>query len=199
MMRWRLGFAIGLSIAASACVAGDRAPSRTNDGAVGTSGVAAGGNEKKEPTDDAKKARSDGDFVREMIADGDTEVALGVLAQRKAHSPRVKALAETIVRDHRLSSAELKALAEQIGVEPAAAAADAAHGDLRRRLAALSGAAFDRAYIEAMVGDHEKALDVAEKKADRADSDHVKQWAARMMPTLEKHLDQARSIRKDLD
>jgi putative membrane protein len=199
MRQLKVGFTICLAIAASACVAGDRAPSPANDGAVGTSGAAAGVAAKNDANGKAKKERSDGDFVREMMADGKAEIALGELAQRKAQSPRVKALAELIVRDHDRSSAELEALAKQVGLQADDAAAEAAHREVRRRLAAMSGADFDRAYIAAMVEDHEKALDVAEDKADEADSDHVKQWAARILPTLEKHLDQARSIRKDLD
>jgi putative membrane protein len=73
------------------------------------------------------------------------------------------------------------------------------HKDVRDRLAKLSGVEFDREYIKAMVDDHEKAVKDAEDKADKADNDHVKQWAAKAIPTLKKHLETAKNIQDTLD
>jgi putative membrane protein len=58
---------------------------------------------------------------------------------------------------------------------------------------------FDREYMKAMVDDHQKAVDEVEEKADKADNDHVKQWAAQALPTLKKHLEQAKQIHESLE
>jgi predicted outer membrane protein len=64
------------------------------------------------------------------------------------------------------------------------------------RLSKLSGPAFDRAYMQAMVTDHTK--DVNEFKAESksgADAD-VKSWAANTLPTLETHLKMAQDANR---
>jgi putative membrane protein len=181
-----------MAAAASAC-AGDRDPDTVkpaDPGAVGTAGTPAA----KADTD-RTAARSDRDFVGEMMADGRAEVELGKLARQKAQSKEVKDFAAMMVREHTKAGAELKTVATQANIEVAAADAGMDdHKDVRDRLAKLSGREFDREYIKAMVDDHEKAVKDAEAKADAADSDHVKQWAAKALPTLKKHLEMARDI-----
>jgi putative membrane protein len=58
---------------------------------------------------------------------------------------------------------------------------------------------FDREYMKAMVDEHEKAVDDVEAKAEKADNDHVKEWAAKTLPTLKKHLEEARQIQESLE
>ena len=64
---------------------------------------------------------------------------------------------------------------------------DAKHKADQDKLAKLSGAAFDRAYMTAMVADHNK--DVAEFKhaSTTAKNADLKAWAAKTLPTLEEH------------
>jgi putative membrane protein len=58
----------------------------------------------------------------------------------------------------------------------------------------MSGAEFDREYVEMMVDDHEK--DVAkfkEQSEDSSDPD-AKAFAAKTLPTLQKHLDLIKAL-----
>jgi putative membrane protein len=200
MKRWNYAMlALCLAATTVAC-AGDRAPDadRPADATPGTPGAAGtAGTAARDATPDPA---ADRDFVGDMTADGHAEVELGKLAQQKARNAQVKEFAAMMVRDHQNAGTELKTAAAQANIETAAIYADTdEHKDLRERLAKLSGTEFDREYIEAMVDDHEKAVNDVEDKAERAGSDHVKQWAARTLPTLKKHLEQAKQIQDSLE
>ena len=69
---------------------------------------------------------------------------------------------------------------------------------LKDRLAKLSGAAFDRAYIDAMVDGHRAALgDVRTEAQSGADPD-VKAWAMKASSTVQAHLTHATDQQREL-
>jgi putative membrane protein len=198
MKQWNQLMVAGcVAIAATAC-SGDRdADTAKNDrpAAVGTSGSAA-----SDPAKNDEAGRADRDFVGDMMADGRAEVELGKMAQQKARNRQVKEFASMMVRDHTKAGAELKTVASHANVDMAKIDADMDdHKDVRDRLAKLSGMEFDREYMKAMVDEHEKAVDDVEAKAEKADNDHVKEWAAKTLPTLKKHLEEARQIQESLE
>lgn len=192
MKRWtHLVLAVSLAAAGVACADADRAENRAADpAAVGTAGTA-----------DADAAgRADRDFVGDMMADGRAEIELAKMAQQKARNPQVKDFAAMMVRDHQKAGAELRAVATQAQIDMTKVDADMDHGkDLRERLDKLSGAEFDREYMNAMVNEHQKAVEETEDKAEAANNDHVKQWAAKALPTLKKHLERAKNIQETLE
>ena len=202
MKRWnQVALAMFVAAATVAC-AGDRTEDTAGTdqpAAVGTAGDAA--EPAREADADATRAvRGDGDFVGDMIQDGRAEVMLGKLAQQKAQNARVKQFAAMMVKDHTRAGAELKSVAGNANIDLADAETEAEdHAEVRNRLAKLAGAEFDREYMKAMVDDHEKAVDEVEDKAENASSDHVKQWAAKTLPALKKHLEEARQIHESLD
>jgi putative membrane protein len=51
----------------------------------------------------------------------------------------------------------------------------------------LSGAAFDKAYMQGMVGDHDHAVTMFKTFSERGDDPELKQWAEKTLPTLEDH------------
>jgi len=61
------------------------------------------------------------------------------------------------------------------------------------KLAKLSGPAFDRAYMQAMVADHKKDVNEFRLEAKSGKDADVKGWAAKTLPTLEEHLRLAQS------
>ena len=76
----------------------------------------------------------------------------------------------------------------------------AEHEQLRTRLSGLSGAQFDREYIDAMVAGHREAVGVFEKQTGAAkstDADTTK-LAQELLPTIKRHLQQAEQIQKSL-
>ena len=77
--------------------------------------------------------------------------------ERSPHA-RVRAFAETMVRDHAAVNQQALALVQRLHVTPEANATSAAlttqAAEAHRRLGALSGAAFDQAYVENEVAYH---------------------------------------------
>jgi putative membrane protein len=60
------------------------------------------------------------------------------------------------------------------------------------KLSKLSGADFDKAYMNEMLKDHEKDVALFEKEANSGKDADVKSWATSTLPTLRDHLQMAR-------
>jgi putative membrane protein len=191
MKRWNQ-LALGLCLAAAtAACAGDRAPAGTatdDPAAVGTAGR-------------DTKADADRAFVEDSITGGNAEVELGRLVQEKSKNVDVRQFAAMLIEHHTKAGAELNEVASRANIQttPADDEAREEHDQLKERLGELSGAEFDREYIKAMVDNHEKAVSEAEDRSEDSKNDHVKQWAAQALPTLKKHLEQARQIQTNLE
>jgi putative membrane protein len=85
------------------------------------------------------------------------EIKLSELAQEKATHPAVKAFAQKMVAEHTQMSASMKPFADSWGVT-APTGVDDDHQKELDKLNGLSGADFDKEYIDQMVSDHAKAL-----------------------------------------
>lgn len=185
MKRWtRFTLALLTAVPLVACAGDDSraTDTRDNPAAVGTAGAAA----------------PDADFIQDQLEDGNAEVELGRLAQQQATSPEVKEFGEMMVRDHTQAGEELKQIASKHDIQSPAADRNE-HDDLHERLTKATGAEFDREYINAMVDEHEKAVNDVEDKAEGSDNPEVKQWAAKTLPTLRQHLERAKQIKETLE
>jgi putative membrane protein len=132
-------------------------------------------------------------FMTKAAQDSMAEVELGKLAQEKGQGAEVKNYGQKLVSDHTKANDELKALASDKGVTlPTSLGAE--HKATKARLEKLSGAAFDRAFRDVMVADHQKAVALFRKQAHSGKDRDVKAWAAKTLPTLEEHLKMARDI-----
>lgn len=148
-----------------------------------------------EKTDNA--ADDDAEFVVNAASGGMLEVELGKMAQEKGQSQRVKDFGAMMVRDHTTANEELKALAGQKGIAlPAAPGED--HQEHIDKLAKLSGAEFDKEYVELMEKDHDKDLKEFKEAADDAKDADIKAFAAKTLPTLQQHHDAVKAIRDGL-
>jgi putative membrane protein len=129
-------------------------------------------------------------FAREVAMGGMAEVELGTLAKEKASNADVKQFANRMVADHGKANDELKQWAGQKNVT-LPTAVDAKHKATHDRLAKLSGDAFDKAYMQAMVMDHQKAVATFKREASSGKDPELKAWAGKTLPTLEDHLKMA--------
>jgi putative membrane protein len=59
---------------------------------------------------------------------------------------------------------------------------------LHDRLSKLSGNAFDKAYMRAMIEDHQEDVSEFRQESQSAKDPDVRQFAAKTLPTLEEHL-----------
>lgn len=130
-------------------------------------------------------------WVMKVAKGGMAEVGLGKLASEKASSDTVKQFAQRLVTDHGKANDELKSLAATKNLTlPADVGPE--HQATHDRLMKLSGAAFDRAYMKAMIDDHVKDVAAFKMEATSGKDADVKAWAAKTLPTLEEHLKMAR-------
>jgi putative membrane protein len=72
------------------------------------------------------------------------------------------------------------------------------HRALYERLSRLSGRAFDRAYMRAMVQDHEKDVREWAAFANSGRSNEFHEWVSGKVPTLRHHLEMAREVWRDV-
>jgi putative membrane protein len=138
---------------------------------------------------------SDQNFILAAAQGGMTEVKLGELATQNGTRADVKEFGQMMVKDHSAINADLKALASQKGVT-LPDSLDTKHQGMVDKLAALSGSAFDEAYIAAMVKGHKmdakafKAESVATTDAD------IKSFVDKSLPVVAMHLEHIKAMKK---
>jgi putative membrane protein len=147
------------------------------------------------PSRDAKGglAQADRKFIMDAARGNMAEVELGKLAAERGSSDAVKQFGQRMADDHGKAQDELKGLAQNKGVTMPADL-DPKHKQLRDRLSKLSGADFDKAYINEMVRDHKKDVGGFKREAGRSKDAEVKAWAEKTLPTLEDHLKQVQQV-----
>jgi putative membrane protein len=145
----------------------------------------------------AKTTVSDAHFVKEAAQGGMAEVKLGQLAQEKGASESVKKFGKRMEDDHSKANDKLKEAAskENIPVPSDIGAKNQANYD---RLSKLSGAAFDRAYANDMVKDHQTDVAAFQKEANAGKNDSIKRFASETLPTLQDHLKEAKEMQKSV-
>lgn len=141
----------------------------------------------------AEAAQQDTDFFTQAAEGGLAEAALSNVAVEKAQSEAVKQFARMMVTEHTQANQELTQLAASKNVTLPAALPEKRQRDVAR-LNGASGADFDREYMKMMVSDHEKTVKLFERQAERGTDADAKAWAAKMLPALQGHLTQARSL-----
>lgn len=146
------------------------------------------------PKDVTHMSKVDGDgaaFMDTAAVGGMMEVDLGKLALEKSSNAQVKKFAAQMVADHTKANTDLKTVAAKLEhLLPSAYPADVkAHMDAMKK---LNGKEFDKHYMDMMVNDHVKTLDLF-RSASSLRSE-VKDFAARTLPVLEKHNEMAKEI-----
>lgn len=186
-----IALALAAVMAASCGRAREEATDLDNDtaDAIGTAGDAIPGSVQN--------------FVRDASMAGTAEVELGKLAAERGMSAQVKEFGQLMVTDHTRAGDELKQAVAPYNLE-APVQMDEKHSDLANRLRGMSGNAFDREYMNAMVEGHENVKDMLEGRANEAPNNGpaenaVNAWAAKTLPTVSRHLDMAKQIKDRLD
>ncbi len=134
----------------------------------------------------AEAPRGDAKFIKGAAEGNLAEVKLGELAQQRAASDSVKEFGKRMATDHQKAYDELSQVASQKGVAMPTAL-DRGHQRRYDKLAKLSGADFDRAYMKEMVRDHDKDVKAFQKEANAGKDPDVKAWASRTLPTVQEH------------
>jgi putative membrane protein len=170
-------------------------------------------------------SRGDEKFLKDACRGGRMEVQMGNLGVQKAQNPQVKEYAQRLIDDHTKANSELKQLALNKGLtfpdtDSVAEATDVTDADRTRvrerndaekdakgehkehaglkKLEGLSGAEFDREFVRMAVKDHEKDISEFEKVSQKSEDSEVRAFAAKALPTLREHLQQAKNLQSEI-
>jgi len=135
---------------------------------------------------------ADKSFAQKAAVGGMAEVELGKLAEQKAASDAVKQFGSRMVADHSKANEELKQIAGEKGLT-LPAELDAKNKSELAKMQKLSGAQFDRAYMDDMLADHKNDVADFRKEASSGHDSDLKSYAAKTLPTLEEHLQMAQT------
>ncbi|HZO93069.1 MAG TPA: DUF4142 domain-containing protein [Candidatus Baltobacteraceae bacterium] len=133
----------------------------------------------------------DARFVRHAAEGGMAEVRMARLALSRTTDPMVRAFARRMLHDHIPNNAQLAAIArsENRRLPSGVGAANAA---VMARLEALSGRAFDRAYIRAQIPAHEQMLALLQNEISSGSDPRLVSFARTTVPIVREHLALAR-------
>jgi putative membrane protein len=140
-----------------------------------------------------KKGDSDELVLARALARGIGEAKLSERAVKDGQSEEVRRFAQRLVDDHNRANKQLLEIAREMKVA-VAQGFDQEAKDTQERFSKLEGAAFDRAFVDHMVKGHEKSIAFYETQARTATNARLKTFANDILPTLRKHLEQARAL-----
>lgn len=160
--------------------------------------VAEEANEEKFEDTANDSLADDSDYLIKATEVDMKEIELGKLAQTKSTNADVKAFGKMLVDEHTKASAETKALAAKKNITLPATATDKVQ-DAYKELNEKTGVDFDKAFADKMVDGHEKTIEKIEEAAEKAKDPDVRMWAANTLPTLRKHLEEAKALKVKTD
>ncbi len=144
-----------------------------------------------------KVDKDDADFAVKAASGGMAEVQLGQMAQQKATSADVKAFGAKMVTDHTKANDQMKALAKQKNITlPAVVGND--EQKVIDGLSKKTGKDFDKAYVKAMVDDHDKDVKMFEDESKNGKDADVKSFASTTLPVLKMHQTMIKAIDKKM-
>lgn len=136
-------------------------------------------------------------YMKTAAQGGMFEVEVGKLAASKAQNPEVKSFGQKMVADHGKIADDLKSVAaKKKATLPTEISAE--QREMIDKLSKLSGADFDKEYVEMMVEDHEDDQEAFQAQADSGNDADVKAFAARHLPTIKGHLEMIKNIQSKM-
>jgi putative membrane protein len=146
---------------------------------------------------------TDAQIAAIVVTANQVDVDAGKLAESKGTHPEVKAFGKQMVADHMGVNKQATALVTKLGVKPednpTAQSLKAGGADNVKKLSGLTGAAFDKAYIEHEVVYHQQVLDALDKTLiPNAQNAELKALLVKVRPAFVAHMNHAQTIQKAL-
>jgi putative membrane protein len=138
-----------------------------------------------------------------VVAANQVDIDAGKLAESKATNPEVKAFGKQMVTDHTGVNKQATALVTKLKVTPEENATSESlkkGGDENlTHLRGLSGAAFDKAYIDHEVAYHDQVLEALDKTLiPNAKNAELKALLVKVRPAFVAHRDHAKQLQTTL-
>jgi putative membrane protein len=138
--------------------------------------------------------KADQKILQDLAQANMAEIESAKLAQSKSENEQVKNFARQMIDDHTQALNDVQQLASAKGVK-LPGELDSKHQAMENKLGSMTGEAFDRAYLtRAGVSDHQKVDKMLKLAEARATDSDLKALAAKMLPTVEQHLNSAQHL-----
>jgi putative membrane protein len=133
-------------------------------------------------------------FLEMAVQSNLFEIESSNLAKTKTSNPQVIAYADNMIKMHTTAQDAIKALAEKRKFSIATELNDK-NKSIRNNLNALSGAEFDKAYINAQVTGHQATQADFQTEIDNGKDAELKAFAVQNKPMIDQHLVDALAIK----
>jgi putative membrane protein len=140
---------------------------------------------------------ADQDFMLKATQANVGEIDMARLALQKTSNGDVKDYANMIEKDHTKALDNLTELMKEQHVELHNAAPVEAEHEMSS-MNNLSGSEFDREFINKMVTDHQKAVQMFKDEQGSAQDPQLKKYVDDVLPKLETHLEMAQQLQSKL-
>lgn len=162
---------------------------------VSVTALAAAQEDRPKPADPKQKPQQlDKEFMEKANRANLMEIAMGRLAGTKAENAEVKEFGRRMVTDHEAMNTELSDLAARKSIKlPGELTKD--QQKMIDDMGKTSGKEFDKQFMNHMVSDHEKAVELFRSTSTSAQDPDIKSLAAGALPKLESHLKEAKALR----
>uniref|UniRef100_B8HVN4 Outer membrane protein n=1 Tax=Cyanothece sp. (strain PCC 7425 / ATCC 29141) TaxID=395961 RepID=B8HVN4_CYAP4 len=136
---------------------------------------------------------ADQQFMIQAAQSDQFEIQSSQLALKRGSSPAVKDYAQRMIKEHTNSSQQLQQIAKQYGVTlPKDVGAE--NQPVLEKLSQLSGAEFDRSYMQAQVQAHAKTESRFKQYLQQGQNPQLKNFANQVLPVITAHLNTAQSM-----
>ena len=137
------------------------------------------------------------DFMMKATQAHLSDMDMARLAMQKSENSDVRDFANMIQRDHTNAVEDLTDLMKDKNVSQPSTLTPEAKLDIEK-MTGLSGAEFDREFVNMMVSDHQKAVEMFRDIASIAQNPDIKKYAEDLLPKLEMHLEKAQKLQSKL-
>lgn len=149
------------------------------------------------------QAPNDAQIAAIVVTANQVDIDAGKFAQTRAQSADVKAFAQQMVTDHSAVNQQAADLAAKLKLKPednpTSQSLKQGGVDTQKKLEALSGLEFDKAYIQREVDYHVQVIDAIDKTLiPNAQNAELKALLTKYRPAFVGHLEHARQIQARL-
>ncbi|HEX8964721.1 MAG TPA: DUF4142 domain-containing protein [Rhodocyclaceae bacterium] len=151
----------------------------------------------------AQEKPNDAQIAEILVTANTADVDAGKLAEKKGASQDVKSFGKEMVTDHSASNKSAEQLVKKLKIKPEQSSTSktlkSSAEENMKKLEGLSGAAFDKAYIDHEVEFHQTVLDAIDKTLlPDARNPELKSTITSTRPVIAAHLARAKSIQGKL-
>ena len=149
------------------------------------------------------KGPTDSQIAGIVVTANQIDVDAGKIAKSRSKNKEVQDFAQLMITDHTAVNKQASALVKKLGVKPAdsdtSKSLKKAAADTAKKLKALKGAQFDKAYVDNEVVYHQQVLDAIDKVLiPNADNAELKGLIEKVRPAIAAHLEHAKHLQASL-